>query len=141
MNQDGSNPHHNQVDFEEIKKQSETTRKIDELSTLKQELEYFQNKNIEKNTQILKETLEHSKKKDEIRKRFEAYTMENSNLKNRIKELQNSIITNNAIIEDTAIKMNELNQKVPLIEKQNLEIFEEVNKYLISNKIIYYSRL
>ncbi len=135
MNKDGSNNSNlnpsTEANFAKIhpiytSKQSAINRRINELTDNQTEYNYWQNKVLDKNVQILKDTLEFSKKKGEMRSRVDRLTRESAELKNKINELENSIVNDKEDIESSKRNLSEINQQIPQMEKDNIDTFNEV---------------
>jgi len=103
-----------------------TNKRVNELSQLQAEHEYWQNKVLEKNQQLLNETLKYSKNKDEVRNKLDHSIQENSKLINKINQLEASVINDKKIIEKKQTTLSEINSNIPLLEKHNIDIYNEV---------------
>lgn len=133
MNKNGSNSLNSQHNETANNTTSSPTMsdRIDELTQLQSEHQYWQNKVLEKNLQLLNDTMAFSQKKEEIRQRLDRASNENSDLVNKINELESSIkINQNAKVEND-LKFKELKNLVPEIEQENIEIYNEVSSMLI----------
>jgi len=81
---------------------------------------------LEKNQQLLNETLKFSKNKDEVRNKLDHSIQENSKLINKINQLEASVINDKKIIEKKQTTISEINSNIPLLEKHNIDIYNEV---------------
>jgi len=119
--------------------ESEISKRINDLSELQSEYEYWQNKVMEKNLQLLNDTIAFSKKKDEVRSRLDRSATENSDLINKIKNLEISVSNNKRMIEENSSNLSEISNKVPIIEAENIEIYNDVLfiffKYLLTKLV------
>ena len=125
MNKDGSNSAINQ-NSSDCTEHSMTSKRINELTHLHAEHDYWQSKVLEKNLFLLNDTLVFSKKKEEIRSRLDRAAAENIELINKIKELETSVVNDKKTILDNNKNLSEINNNVPLIEKNNIEIYNDV---------------
>jgi hypothetical protein len=130
MNKDVSNPSLNQTSNINNTECSITNKRINELNQLQSEYEYWQNKELEKNLQLMNDTISFSKKKDELKNTLDNNINENTEIKLRIKELDNSALNNKKSILEINMNLNELNTNIPLIENDNIQTYNDVKIYI-----------
>ena len=105
--------------------------KINQLTNINKDLEYWQNKVLESEIKNARESLEYSKKLEENKLKLERMLTANANLKNKIKDAEESIINTQKYIVQNKENNSEICKHIPILEENNIKAYTEVNSIFL----------